>query len=260
MRVDLINSLKEWANTYENKRFIEDDPISLPHRYKNQTDIEISAFISAWLAYGNRKAIISKADFIDKTIFCGDPTGFILDFKSINDSATDKNSSLYRFYKYQDWFDMCKALHHIYANYPSMESAIEEHEKTDKKAISMPPYTTIQKFFSEVKGIPDISGGSACKRLCMFLRWMCRKDSPVDFGIWNVYKPSDLLIPLDTHVHSLSIELGLTERKSADYKTAYEITQALLEVFPNDPAKGDFALFGYDIYKNSSRSASFSAS
>lgn len=82
----------------------------------------------------------------------------------------------------------------------------------------------------------------------MFLRWMVRKDGIVDFGIWETaIKPYELIIPLDTHVHQISLELGLTEQKNATLKTAVEITEALKLVFPDDPCLGDFALFGYDI-------------
>ncbi|MCX7026487.1 MAG: DUF2400 family protein, partial [Spirochaetes bacterium] len=47
--------------------------------------------------------------------------------------------------------------------------------------------------------LPDPSGGSACKRLFLFLRWMVRKDD-VDPGGWTSVSPSRLVIPLDTHM------------------------------------------------------------
>lgn len=87
---------------------------------------------------------------------------------------------------------------------------------------------------------------SACKRLNMLLRWMVRKNSPVDLGLWDI-NPSKLIIPVDTHVRRMALELGLTKRKQADMKTAIEITNAMREIWPDDPAKGDFALFGYGI-------------
>lgn len=83
----------------------------------------------------------------------------------------------------------------------------------------------------------------------MFLRWMVRKDSPVDLGIWQRVDPKDLIIPLDAHVHNVALELGLTSRKRADMKAAMEVTEAMGQIFPDDPARGDFALFGYGIEK-----------
>jgi len=95
-----------------------------------------------------------------------------------------------------------------------------------------------------------MGGTSACKRLAMFLRWMVRTDGIVDFGIWQtVFHPRQLIIPLDTHVHQISLELGLTQQRTATLKTALEITEALSHIFPDDPCLGDFALFGYDINK-----------
>ena len=80
----------------------------------------------------------------------------------------------------------------------------------------------------------------------MLLRWMARKNSPVDLGLWDI-DPAKLIIPVDTHVHRIALELGLTKRKQADMKTALEITEAMREIWLDDPAKGDFALFGYGI-------------
>lgn len=78
---------------------------------------------------------------------------------------------------------------------------------------------------------------------------MCRKGSPVDFGLWDVCDPRNLIIPLDTHVHKQAIRLGLTKRRTPDLRTAIEITDRFAEVFPDDPAKGDFSLFGYGVNK-----------
>ena len=82
----------------------------------------------------------------------------------------------------------------------------------------------------------------------MFLLWMVRSDSPVDMGVWSdIISKQDLLIPLDTHVYSMALSLRLTDRKQEDMVTAIEITDKFRQVFPNDPSKGDFALFGYGI-------------
>lgn len=113
------------------------------------------------------------------------------------------------------------------------------------------PVQALSAYFNGINGIPDHDKGSACKRLCMFLRWMVRTGSPVDMGIWRKVSPDSLIMPLDTHVHRMALELGLTSRKQADMRTAVEITNAMREVFPNDPARGDFALFGYGVeHKN----------
>ena len=92
---------------------------------------------------------------------------------------------------------------------------------------------------------------SANKRIHMFLRWMVRQNSPVDLGIWSWYPQSQLIIPLDVHVMQESIKLGLLPEKSkASYKTALELTNQLSEIFPGDPCRGDYALFGYGVDKS----------
>ena len=82
----------------------------------------------------------------------------------------------------------------------------------------------------------------------MFLRWMVRTDSPVDLGLWTWYSPALLLIPLDVHVMQEAIKLGLLPGNAkATRKTAAALTSVLNEVFPGDPARGDFALFGLGV-------------
>ena len=93
----------------------------------------------------------------------------------------------------------------------------------------------------------------ANKKINMFRRWMVRNDGIIDLGIWKNTSPSSLIIPLDVHVHRVALELGLTTRKQADAKTALEITQALLKIFPEDPCLGDFALFAYGVSRDSSQ-------
>ena len=89
---------------------------------------------------------------------------------------------------------------------------------------------------------------SANKRIHMFLRWMVRRGSPVDLGLWTWADPASLIIPLDTHVMQEAAKLGLISPKStASRKTAELLTAALSEVFPGDPCRGDFALFGLGV-------------
>ena len=109
------------------------------------------------------------------------------------------------------------------------------------------PLEQLQRLFGDVKGVPDMETKSGCKRLCMFLRWMCRHGSPVDFGLWTICDPRNLIIPLDTHVHKKALRLGLVKRLTPDLQTAIEITDRFAEIFPDDPTKGDFALFGYGV-------------
>jgi len=88
---------------------------------------------------------------------------------------------------------------------------------------------------------PTPAKGGSCKRGCLYLRWMVRR-ADIDFGLWSGVPMDRLVIPLDTHIARISRCLGLTERKSDDWKTAVQITDALRAFEPSDPLKYDFAL------------------
>ena len=84
----------------------------------------------------------------------------------------------------------------------------------------------------------------------MFLRWMVRDNSPVDLGLWSEFiDKRTLIMPMDTHVVQEAIALGLLNSKSNSMSNAIKLTDKLTEIFPEDPLKGDFALFGYGVNK-----------
>lgn len=244
MAYTLNDNLKRWAEQYETAEFIQSDPVQFPHRYDSRVNIEISAFVTAWIAWGSRKQIIQKADFIDREIFKGAPYHYIMgtDYgykkQDWNQYKGDK-TNFYRTFTYADFHDLCARLFEVYTSAESMEAALL---KSDKK-----PLEALQSLFGDVNGIPDMETKSGCKRLCMFLRWMCRPNSPVDFGMWTICDPRNLIIPLDTHVHKQALRLGLVTRRTPDLQTAIEITDRFAEIFSDDPTKGDFALFGYGV-------------
>lgn len=249
MAYTLNENLKRWAEQYETAEFVKNDPVQIPRRYDSRVNIEISAFVTAWIAWGNRKQIIKKADYIDREIFKGEPYHYIVgnnvepgaapEWKQYKDSP----ESFYRTFTFGDFHDLCERLCDMYTVYGNMEAAINNTQNGEK------PLQTLLALFGSVNGIPDGSTSTACKRLCLFLRWMCRKGSPVDFGLWTVCEPRNLIMPLDTHVHKQAIRLGLTTRRTPDLRTAIEITDRFAEIFPDDPTKGDFALFGYGVNK-----------
>lgn len=227
--------LEQWAKEYNAPNFIPTDPVSFPHRFKEKKDIEISAFLTAWIAYGNRKQILKKAEEIH-TAMANHPSEFIIQKRY--QQYRGNQEAFYRFFKYNDLFVICDRLNQIYTQYEDLEKAVIS-QNTD-------PISAIQKLFNGINGIP-YTQQSASKRIAMFLRWMVRNDKIVDFGIWKSIKPSELLIPLDTHVFKMAKRLGMTKRSTADRKAAEEITEALRNIWPEDPCLGDFALFGYGV-------------
>jgi uncharacterized protein (TIGR02757 family) len=236
---ELAIEIREWADKYETADFISSDPVQFPRRYSGR-DAEVSGFITSWLSFGNRKAIIGAAERMDRE-FGGSPYGWLMDRQYVKYKGNMKK--VYRFLSYYDLYNFCSRLKSLYMGFETMEDMVLTSPKR-------PPVTKLAYLFSGINGIPVcVEGGLACKRLSMFLRWMVRKDSPVDLGIWQRVDPKDLIIPLDVHVHNVALELGLTSRKRVDMKAAMEVTEAMRQIFPDDPARGDFALFGYGIEK-----------
>lgn len=239
--------LRRWAAVYNVKDFIQDDPVQFPHLYTEKRDIEISAFITSWISYGRRELILRKATELHRRMGSSPYQWIMSEGYNVLENRNPgpgKRDTFYRFYTHSHLCELCARLKAIYTTYSSLEEALAASPYPN-------PVTRLQDIFSGVQGIPVMSGTSACKRLAMFLRWMVRADGIVDFGIWQTaVKPHELIIPLDTHVHQISLELGLTRQKAATLRTAVEITDTLRRVFPDDPCLGDFALFGYDINRN----------
>lgn len=246
MTEETRNLILSWADKYETESFVFSDPIQFPRKWyekrhefghtEGTANVEISAVITSWLSYGNRMHIIDKAGMVDDLMSKSSPYEFIIGKKYVS-FKSDK--TMYRFHKWSDFYMLCKRIDNIYKAYGSIGEHLRNHNCDNA-------LQNLIYLFRGVKGFPS-DNTSACKRLCMMLRWLVRCNSPVDIGIWSFLDQSRLLIPLDTHVHRIALELGLTSRKSADMKTAVEITETMKEIFPDDPSRGDFALFGYGI-------------
>jgi len=236
--------LRLWAETYNTKAFIETDPIQFPHRFTRKEDIEISAFLTAWIAYGRRPVILRKAEEMHR-LMGNSPYEWILNegYKEIipEQFCPGPRQTFYRFFTLSDFRALCICLRGLYKEHGSLEWALAAGKHPN-------PIVKLQELFTGLKGIPVLDGTSACKRLAMLLRWLVRNDGIVDLGIWQeVIRPHELIIPLDTHVHRVSLEMGFTSRNAADLRTALEVTEVLREVFPDDPCLGDFSLFGYGV-------------
>lgn len=254
-----MNGLKEQlrylADKYETKDFIEADPIQFPRKFCIDTDyagrimddkrnVEISGFITAWLSYGNRTQIIKTVEKLH--ILMGwKPYDYLMSQEWRE--FMDNRARLYRFNTYGDYAELLERLYSIYSLYTDLESAVLSSRYNAEFTPEDAYIEKLQFLFEDISGIPELWSKSACKRLAMFLRWMIRRNSPVDMGIWERCQPEKLIIPLDTHVHQQALKMGITKRKSADMRTAKEITDYFNDIFPGDPAKGDFALFGYGV-------------
>lgn len=241
MNGQLKRELIEAADKCENAHFIGSDPVQFPHRYTDRHDIEVSAFISAWMAYGSRRVFLDVLEKIHTMMDAhGGPYRFISN-RCFNGMETDAGACLYRFYKWSDFLELCDRLAKAYDENDSLEAFFQPGHLLDEGVANL------CSFFEGVQGIPVPGSTSANKRFYMFLRWMVRRNSPVDFGIWTNVSPSQLIVPLDTHVYQAARRMGLTLRNSADLKTAKEITEHMTMVWPDDPARADFSLYGMEV-------------
>ena len=239
MKQEIIQELIKTANRCECASFIDGDPVQFPHRYSERHDIEVSAFISAWMAYGSRKVFLGVLDRLHKIMETeGGPYRYVV---SGVWQYLSHEGCLYRFYKWADFSLLCERLADVYSHMDSLEDLFVPGEPLDRGVLRL------CREFEGVNGISVPGSTSANKRLYMFLRWMVRKGSPVDFGIWTRVTPTQLLVPVDTHVYAVAKSLGLTSRCSADLKTSMEITDEMAKIWPDDPARGDFALYGSQV-------------
>lgn len=229
--------------------FIADDPISIPHRYSTKENIEISGFLVATIAWGNRKTIINNAlklvQWMDD-----DPYGFITGFRE-KDLKPFENF-VHRTFNGDDCLFFLNALQYIYKNYGGLENVFIGHTPGNEV---MDAIVNFRKVFFEIphlhrsqKHVANPQKNAIAKRINMFLRWMVRKDDKgVDFGIWRTLKPSMLMCPLDVHTGNVSRQLKLLSRKQNDWKAVEELTQNLRFLDPGDPVKYDIALFGLGV-------------
>ena len=236
---------------------LDNDPLSFCHRYTDPADCEIAAVIASSFAYGSIVIILRTLELIFEEIGSS-PRSFV--------EAFDPQAGLRTFsefkHRFNDGRDLCALLlgmRRMLEQADSIQSFfLRGHNVADSDVSgSLNSYTArvLALDYSDVFGVhgipsdsyfpflfPAPGSGSACKRLCMMLRWVVRPADGVDLGLWDGVSPAQLIIPVDTHISRISRYLGLTSRKAADWRMAQEITTALRTFDPADPVKYDFSL------------------
>lgn len=251
--LEIKTFLEEKYSLYNQPKFIDSDPIQVPHSFSAKEDIEISAILTASIAWGRRTLIIKKAQEM-MSLMENCPYDFLMN-ANLKDIARFEKFQ-YRTFKGEDAVYFIRALQNIYLNHGGLQELFES-------AFSLRGniYDSFLKFrevfFSlnpplrTLKHIADVTKGTSAKRLNMFLRWMVRKDNRgVDFGVWKNIPPSALLMPLDVHTGNVSRKLELLNRKQNDWKAVLELTENLRKYDSSDPVKYDFALFGLGVFEN----------
>lgn len=278
MKQDLKQQLIDWAETYNDPVYFLEDPIAFPRKFLENgaslQDIEIAAIFSAHLAWGRRAMIVRDcARLFDEMQWR--PYDYIMahDYR-------DDNTSLHRTIKWSEIAHICNHLYHFYscavgikASSDARPSRVFVEDKYGKggRPLGVSGASPVEMVprVAQVPGAEVCSANSrsleslsvdeirttifrqkedkraANKKINMMRRWLVRDDGKVDLGLWKKTSPADLIIPLDVHVYTQAAALGLTGRKQKDIVTAQQITDAFKEIWPDDPVKGDFALFGY---------------
>jgi uncharacterized protein (TIGR02757 family) len=245
--------LEEKYNQYNTLEFIETDPIRIPHMFAGKENIEISAFLTATIAWGQRTTIIKNAIHLMR-LMENNPYDFLMN--SHNGDYRHIKKFCHRTFNTDDTLFFLKSLAHIYKTYDGLEAVFTREFKITsdiKQSIQhfRDVFFELGHFTRTEKHIADISKGASAKRLNMFLRWMVRHDDcGVDFGLWKEIPSSALYIPLDVHTGNVARSLGLIKRKQNNWKSVEELTEILRLFDPIDPVKYDFALFGMGIYDN----------
>ena len=246
---ELKEFLDEKADQYQTSAFIDDDPISIPHRFTCKEDIEIAGMLAATIAWGNRKAILKSCDTMLELL---DNSPYDFTMNASEAELKQLQTFVYRTFQHDDLAGMVRGLQHIYRNGGLESLMTPSADETIREALARFRDTMIINLSQRTyKHIADVRNGAAGKRLNMFLRWMVRpSDKGVDFGIWKNISPSDLLLPLDVHTANTSRILGILKRRQNDWKAVEEVTSTLRQLDPTDPIKYDFALFGLGIFEH----------
>jgi len=247
---ELKTFLEEKSNYYNNRSFIESDPIQIPHSFNKKEDIEISAFLTSIISWGLRKTIIKNA-FKMMRIMDNAPHDFIL---NATKNEISKVKFVHRTFNEIDFRYFLNSLSKIYKYNGGLENVFTP--PNNEKNIHSTIHNFKKIFFKyshharTTKHIADPFKGSACKRINMFLRWMVRNDkNGVDFGLWKDIDKSILSCPLDVHSGNVARKLGLLNRTQNDHKSVLELDKSLKELNPLDPVKYDFALFGLGVFE-----------
>lgn len=243
-----IELLHFYHDKYNAVSFIENDPISIPHRFSKKQDIEIAGLFAATLAWGNRKAIINSCNKLMQ-LMDNQPYAFIMHHSEKD--LIPFTSFVHRTFNATDVLYFIHFLKHHYTQHPSLENLFTTEDAAQRLIHFHNTFFSLYNFPQRTqKHVPTPERKSTCKRLNMYLRWMVRTDKHnVDFGIWKNISMSTLLCPLDVHVEHYARQLKLIQRKQRDWLTVTELTANLKWIDANDPVRFDFALFGMGIEK-----------
>jgi len=238
---DALDALYRDVN---HRRYVHPDPLEFLYAYADPADREIVALLASSMAYGRVAQILkSVSDALGRI---GPAPAEYLAENTPEAIRRSMRSFKHRFNTGDHLAAMLIGARSVIAKHGSLGACFAKGVSDDDATV----LEALKAFVGEITDaagadcghlLPDPSRGSACKRLCLMLRWLVRKDR-VDPGGWSGVPASKLLIPLDTHMDKIARGLGATKRKAADMRTVVEVTEAFRRVAPQDPVRYDFAL------------------
>ena len=237
--------LREYADRYEAADFLNGDPSWFMHQVDGDPNREATAFVASCLSFGSRAQFMPKIQWLlDQA--SGDMDGWIRRGAFERAVPSDPQRCFYRFFT----FETMNAFLRAYRRLMDEHGTLGGFARRTVAEGGIGAVAAICRRFSSCGSCAVVpkDASSACKRVCMFLRWMVRSGSPVDIGLWSRFiDRRTLIMPLDTHVVQQACRLGLMKSACTSMCAARRLTAALAEVFPDDPLRGDFALFGYGV-------------
>ena len=232
---------------YNRRELVNPDPLAFLYAYDDPLDREIAGLIASCLAYGRVSQIMKSVERALAPLG-QHPHSFLLRGKP---SRLLFQGFKHRFTTGEQIADLLDRISDALQEHGSLEALMKSCLR--KSGAFLPALVLFSRALEPLENskekfpllaAPD--GGSACKRLLLYLKWMVRRDE-VDPGCWTVFSPKDLIMPTDTHVHNIALHLGFTKRRQANLKTALEITENFARLTPEDPTRYDFSLTRFGI-------------
>jgi len=243
--------LNKLYRRYHRREFVHPDPVEFIHDYPDLRDREIVGFIASSLAYG-RVAQIEKS--VSRVLERMQSPSDFLKRSSVRSLRRAFSDFRHRFSTGEELSAMLCGIKRIIERYGSIEGCFIAGFRDDDGTVLPALSAFVAECVRAGAGrrsslLASPSGGSACKRLNLYLRWMVRRDE-VDPGGWERVPPSKLVVPLDTHMFRICRALGFTRRRQADLRSAIEVTEAFREISPEDPVRYDFTLTRFGIRRD----------
>lgn len=240
-RKSIREALEALYRACNRRKFVHPDPLEFLYRYDDEKDVEVAGLVAALLAYGNVRQILGSAESVLGVM--PSPAGYVASSTEAR-MMRDFRGFRHRFTTDSDLVDLLAGAREVMERHGSLGRCFAGGVGKEDETV-LPALEAFAAELSRGRGYSSLVScprkGSACKRLCLYLRWMVREDD-VDVGIWRDVPPALLLVPLDTHMHRTASALGFTERRQADMRTVLEVTEAFRALEPADPVKYDFAL------------------